>query len=229
LKSKVLEISQKAPAGNGRLAALAVQVRRLHMSSRTNRNSSQAEAVRQALAQDLGEIASGNGRAMARVYAQTSARLYALLVHMLGDTNEAEETLQEVYLAVWRRSESFDPTLASPTTWLITIARNRAIDRIRSTNSRRRVIVETFDTANIPDPNEGGAQQLEQAERSQRLWICLKTLTNHEQRAIRAAFFAGLKYDQLAAREGVPLGTVKSWIRRGLLRLRKCMADEQDE
>ena len=167
---------------------------------------------------------------MARVYAATSAKLNALLRRMLNDPSEAEEALQDVYLAVWRRAAIFDSTRASPITWLVAIARNRAIDRIRANKAGRRGVIEgSFggmeDSHSFPTQMEG----MERLDADRRLELCLDSLDDDTRRAIRTAFFDGLTYGELAAREGVPLGTMKSRIRRGLLSLRKCMADGQDE
>jgi RNA polymerase sigma factor (sigma-70 family) len=198
------------------------------MISSIYRASSDIFDERQALDQDLQALAHGNRDAMARVYAATSARLNALLIRMLRDPVEAEEVLQDVYLSVWRRSSTYDPTRASAITWLVTIARNRAIDRLRSRKALKRALV-TVVAAEIPDATEDAVHGLDETERTQRLIDCLEKLNGNEQRAIRAAFFEDLKYEHLAAREGVPLGTMKSWIRRGLIRLRRCMTVDRDE
>jgi RNA polymerase sigma-70 factor (ECF subfamily) len=130
--------------------------------------------------------------------------------------------LQEVYLAVWRKASVFDETRASPITWLVTIARNRAIDRVRSgTVARLSEPIEMADS--IADPSPLAAESLEATQERKRLQSCLDELEQRQQAAIRAAFMDGLTYDELARRTGVPLGTMKSWIRRGLARLRACL------
>ena len=95
-----------------------------------------------ALVRDLAQVALGDTAAMARVYAATSPKLNALLLRMLRDPSEAEEALQDVYLAVWRRAAVFNSARASPITWLVAIARNRAIDRIRTNKAGRRGAIE---------------------------------------------------------------------------------------
>jgi RNA polymerase sigma-70 factor, ECF subfamily len=176
---------------------------------------------REMLVRDLARVAAGDREALARVWQLTSAKLNALLLHMLRDPVVAEDLLQEVYLTVWRRGAAFDPTRASPITWLVAIARNKAIDRLRA--ERAKGILEPIDASEMPDPGPSVIERLEQADQHTRLFECLGTLDAKHQNAIRTAFFEGLTYEALAAREGVPVGTMKSWIRRGLLRLRACL------
>ena len=179
---------------------------------------------------DLERVALGDTAAMARVYAATSPKLYPLLLRMLMDPAEAEETLQDVYLAVWRRAAVFDAARGSPITWLVAIARNRAIDRIRASKAGRRVAIESgLDSREAFQSFPTQMERIERVDADRRLELCLESLEKHTRDAIRAAFFDGLTYEQLATREGVPLGTMKSRIRRGLLSLRKCMTDGQDE
>jgi RNA polymerase sigma-70 factor (ECF subfamily) len=152
----------------------------------------------------------------------TSAKLFGVCLRILNNRSEAEDVLQDVYVTVWRKAAGFDPGLASPITWLVTIARNRAIDRLRaSTMARRTEPIEAADAVSDPAPSAG--ERLELAQRYQRLAGCLDELEGRQSAAIRAAFLDGTTYEELATRMGVPLGTMKSWIRRGLLKLRACL------
>lgn len=190
----------------------------------------EAEARRIALVRDLDRLARGDTTAMARVYAATSPKLYPLLLRMLSDPAEAEEALQDVYLSVWRRAAVFDPTRASPITWLVAIARNRAIDRIRAGKALRRGVVQAgLDGQELSQTFPTQMEGIERVDEDRRLELCVESLDERTRNAVRAAFFGGLTYEQLAARERVPLGTMKSRIRRGLLSLRKCMTDGKDE
>jgi RNA polymerase sigma-70 factor (ECF subfamily) len=140
----------------------------------------------------------------------------------LKDRGEAEDVLQEVFVTVWRRAASFDPGRASPITWMVAIARNRAIDRLRaSAVSRRMEPIESADA--VSDPAPAAVERVELAQQHQRLSRCLEELEARHASAIRAAFLDGTTYEELAARMSVPLGTMKSWIRRGLLKLRTCL------
>ena len=203
------------------------KVRRPGVSSPDNGGGAEADPGRRALVRDLDLVARGDERAMARVYASTAPQLNALLTHMLRNPAEAEEVLQEVYLAVWRRSASYDASRASPMTWLVAIARNRAIDRMRANEAAHRAL-SSYQLGAIEPPNPALTAR-EEADDTRRLVMCLEALDARAKTAIRAAFFEGLTYHQLASRDGMPLGTMKSLIRRGLIRLRKCMTDESDE
>ena len=159
---------------------------------------------------------------MARVYAMTSAKLNSMLIRLTGDAGVAEELLQEVYLSIWRNAVTFDPSRASPITWLITIARNRAVDYLRAQRTRAATLV-AYAPPDMLDPSSSVIDLHIAAEERSRLLACLAVLEARQQAAIRAAFFEGLTYEMLATRAGVPLGTMKSWIRRGLLRLAACL------
>lgn len=159
--------------------------------------------------------------AFRELYRLTSAKLFGICLRICGTREEAEEVLQEVYATVWRRAGAFEPGRASPITWLSTIARNRAIDRRRA---RGPVAAGGIDeAAALPDPGVGALDALLRDERERALHRCLDALDGKQRNAIRAAFFGGHSYAELADMGGVPAGTVKSWIRRGLKRLRDCL------
>jgi RNA polymerase sigma-70 factor (ECF subfamily) len=177
---------------------------------------------RRQLSEALSGVARGSEPALREVYRRTSAKLFGLCLRILGDRGEAEDALQEVYVSVWRRAGTFDPAKASPVTWLAALARNRAIDRLRSSGRQRPA--EPIDAASdIADAGDDAFAQLEAGEDRRRLMGCVDELEARQSGAIRGAFFGGLSYPELAERESVPLGTMKSWVRRGLLRLRECL------
>jgi RNA polymerase sigma-70 factor (ECF subfamily) len=135
---------------------------------------------------------------------------------------EAQEVLQETYLTVWRKADRFDPAKASPITWLAVLARNSALDRLR----RRSLGLDELEAAaNVPDGDPSAFAVMVAEQDSVRLRHCLDTLDERARAMIRSAFLDGASYPDLAAREGVPLGTMKSWIRRGLQRLRGCLEE----
>jgi RNA polymerase sigma-70 factor (ECF subfamily) len=167
-------------------------------------------------------IADGDRAALQTAYRLTSAKLFGVCLRILHERAEAEDVLQEVYLTVWQKAAGFDPGRASPMTWLITIARNKAIDRLRAGGQARRM--EPIDAAaKIVDAAPLADDALAQGEANARLKACLGGLAANEQNALRGAFFDGNTYEELAARMDVPLGTMKSWIRRALLKLKTCL------
>jgi RNA polymerase sigma-70 factor (ECF subfamily) len=181
-----------------------------------------ADATRSQLAAALVRIAGGDRAALRLVYQDTSAKLFGVCLRILKDRSEAEDVLQEVYVTVWRKAAAFDRNRASPITWLAAIARNRAIDRLRASAASRRM--EPIEAAEaVSDPAPAAVERVELAQQHQRLARCLDELEARQAGAIRAAFLDGATYEELAARMSVPLGTMKSWIRRGLLKLRACL------
>jgi RNA polymerase sigma-70 factor (ECF subfamily) len=172
------------------------------------------------LAALLRGVAAGDKTALARLYERSSAKLYGICLRLLGSEAEAEEILQETYLTVWRKAAAFDPSRASAITWLSVLARNKALDRLR----RRRLTSEPIEAAaELADDSPTADRLAEAAEDRVRLASCLGELEERHRILIRAAFVDGATYPELAEREQVPLGTMKSWMRRSLLRLRGCL------
>ena len=157
--------------------------------------------------------------AMRRLYVLTSAKLLSICLRILRDRGEAEEALQDVFLTVWRRPEVFDPMRGGGMAWLITVSRNRAIDRLRS--RRQPASADESAAAGVAEPGLDPAARLLADENARRLDACLERLEPQTAQAIRRAFENGLTYEELAAAAGVPLATMKSRIRRGLLKLRE--------
>jgi RNA polymerase sigma factor (sigma-70 family) len=186
-------------------------------------NRMNADAARSTeLAAALVRVAGGDRAALRLVYQDTSAKLFGVCLRILKDRSEAEDVLQDVYVTVWRKAASFDPARASPITWMVAIARNRSIDRLRSRAAGGRL--EPIEAADVvSDPAPAALERVEMAQQQQRLARCLEELEARHATAIRAAFLDGATYEQLAGRMNVPLGTMKSWIRRALLKLRACL------
>ncbi len=162
-----------------------------------------------------------DGAALKALYSATSPKLLGVCLRILTNREESEDVLQEVYIAVWRRADAFDPARASTLAWLSAIARNRAIDRLRA--RRPRGIETPVEDAGLVDPAPSAETEMERSGEYGRLRDCLDGLKPEQAAAIRTAFLDGVTYETLATRAGVPLGTMKSWVRRGLLRLRECL------
>jgi RNA polymerase sigma factor (sigma-70 family) len=177
---------------------------------------------RQDLADALQRVATGDQVALKIVYQRTSAKLFGICLRILGDASEAEDALQDIYVTVWRRAGAFDPKRGvSPITWLATLARNRAIDRLRASKGHLSRPIEA--AAEAPDAAPLADATLEQAEAYGRIDACMDELEPQAAAYVRAAFFDGHTYMSLAEAAGAPLGTMKSWIRRALARLRSCL------
>ena len=162
--------------------------------------------------------------AFATLYSMTSAKLFGVCLRICNDRGAAEEVLSDVYLTIWRRAGAFEPGRASPISWLATIARNRAIDWRRS--AERRPTTALDHVPDVADDTPSAEDRMVQSEAERTLHLCLDKLDEKQRAAIRAAFFGGLTYAELAERDAVPLGTMKSWVRRGLQRLKDCLRDD---
>ena len=206
-------------AGTPRARVLFRNLRDCGMDDRMDRPVPQLSASDE-LAKLMASIAAGDRAAFRALYERTSAKLYGICLRLLGTEAEAQEVLQDAFVTVWRSAARFDPARASAITWLSVVARNKAIDRLR----QRRPAGEDIDAAaEVPDDSPLATAVIEQEDDARRLAHCLEQLEDRSRAMIRAAFFDGASYPELAEREGVPLGTMKSWIRRGLLRLRGCL------
>ncbi len=180
------------------------------------------EDAREALREAMARLAAGDQSALEEIYRATRVKLFGITLRILGDRKEAEDALQDVYVNLWQRADRYDPTRASPIAWLAAFARNRAIDRLR-TGKVRAGAVPVEEAAPLPDETPLADALLVDAEQTAQIHKCLGALDARTQSHIRAAFFEGKTYAQLAEASGVPLGTMKSWIRRGLQRLRACL------
>ena len=186
-------------------------------------NLSGADSGRASLTGCLQRISRGERTGLEELYRLTSAKLFAVCTRILIDRAEAEDVLQEVFLTIWHKADQFDVARGlSPMTWLISITRNRALDRLRA--KRQRFSFGGIDeAAEIPDLAPLADAALATRQSVESLAACLQTLDSRAQEAIRAAFFGGKTYEMLAKAAEIPLGSMKSLIRRGLMRLKACL------
>ena len=192
-----------------------------------NRGDDGSAQRRQALAAAVEQVAHGDRAALKTVYDMTSAKLLGVILRIVRDRETSEDVLQDVYVKVWRRAGRFDPAVASPVTWLCVIARNAAIDCARRESRGDSVVSRPAEAMEeIEDDAIAADDFLCDMEDHERVRLCIEQLQNEHRRTIRLAFFDGLSHSQLADRIGAPLGTVKSWIRRGLASLKGCLGGE---
>ena len=154
--------------------------------------------------------------AMAELYDRHSRLLFGLILRILKDRVEAEDVLQDVFLSVWRKAETYNATFGLPAAWLVRIARNRAIDRLRANGVRLRAI----DVSYSP-PADSPESQAERGERQRDVARALEALPAEQRALIEDAYFLGLTHSELATRFCLPLGTVKTRVRTGMLALRQ--------
>ena len=181
-----------------------------------------AAATPEDLARLMTRVGGGDRAALRQLYDATSAKLFGVCLRILSDREESEDVLQEVFVTIWRRADRFDASRTSVMTWVSTIARNRSIDRLRARGPMAHA--EPVEQINLPDKAPGAEALLEAAGEDARLHACLSTLDDRTEAVIRTAFFEGVTYEALARRMDTPLGTVKSWVRRGLAKLKGCLA-----
>lgn len=178
------------------------------------------EATREALTSSLAGVAAEDRGAFRTLYRLTSAKLFGICLRICGNRQAAEDVLHDVYMVIWRRAAGFDPGRGHPMAWLGTVARNKAIDWRRAQGGPLPLALEEV---SLVDPAALAEQSLIEAETVRRLHACLDELEERQRTLIRTAFFGGAVYTELAAQTATPLGTVKSLIRRGLMRLRTCL------
>lgn len=175
----------------------------------------------------LRAIAAGDMSAFDEFYASTSARVYGMVLRVLRDPGYTEETVQEVYLQVWRSAASFDPAQGSPISWLLTLAHRRAVDRVRSEQAG--TVREGVYGATTTHPEfDVVAEAVEQRAESQAVVDCLDTLTDTQREAISLAYYGGYTYREVAEKLKAALPTVKSRIRDGLTKLKNCLGVNHD-
>jgi RNA polymerase sigma factor (sigma-70 family) len=167
----------------------------------------------------LRKTAAGDAAAFAALYKHTAAKLFGVSIRIAGRGEIAEDALQECFVTVWRRAAEYDPMRGAAMSWLIAIVRNCTIDRLRRQGTRPEgypAPEEALRRLAAPDRSEQGAEL-------RALRACLDELEESPRRAVLLAYLYGLTREELAVHLAVPVGTVKSWIRRSLDRLRRCL------
>ncbi len=181
-----------------------------------------ADCERSLLTAALQRVAQGDRSAFHEVYQRTCAKLLGICLRISRDREEAEDVLQEVYVTVWQKATQFDPARSSPITWLATMVRNRAIDRLRAGARRSDMSIDAIDEPADEEP--GVLERMLDAEGEHDIATCIEELPKGDAVLVRTAFFEQITYAELAERAGIPLGTVKSRIRRALIKIRACLS-----
>jgi RNA polymerase sigma-70 factor, ECF subfamily len=169
----------------------------------------------------LSQIARNDEQAMAELYDRTRHIVYGLVLRMLRERTAAEDTTQEIYMLIWRKAEMFDPARGSAMGWIVTLSRNRALDKMRSSKAilGQENSSERLDAFHSPDPDPEQTSAV--SERAQLVHRSLALLPPDQRRVLEMAFFDGLSQSEIASRTALPLGTVKTRIRIGMRRLRE--------
>ena len=169
----------------------------------------------------LQACAGGDRAALQSLYAATAPHLFGLALSILRSRELAEDIVQECFILAWRHAHTFDPGRGSAMAWLARIVRNQCFDLMRRRG--REAPLDDALMQNWEDPAPGPADLTALSRDARRLWGCLNELDQGPRKSMILAYYEGLTFAEVAGRLGAPLGTVKSWIRRGLIQLRDCM------
>ena len=170
----------------------------------------------------LAKVARKDRAAFAAVYQASSAKLYGVILRILKRRDIADEVLQEVYVKIWERAADFDPKMASPITWMATIARNRALDEVR--RKKPDSIEDHPGILDVASQEELAIDGILRGEDGKRLYDCLSRLEPDRAQMIVLAYCEGLSREDLGARYSQPVNTIKTWLRRSLQQLRTCLS-----
>ncbi|OWQ90536.1 RNA polymerase sigma-e factor sigma-24 [Roseateles aquatilis] len=186
----------------------------------------------------MGRVALADREAFDQLYRATSATLFGVVLRINRDRSQAEEVLQEVFIAVWRQAASFDAHQGQPLTWLTSLARHRAIDSLRRLATQPSTISsfghldedggpnadgEDDLLVHMPSLTPGPLDLLDDASRAHSLQLCMASLSGEQRSSLALTYYQGLSHAEVADHMSQPLGTVKSWVRRGLQSLRSCL------
>lgn len=169
-------------------------------------------------------VGRGDGKALGELYDATSPILYGLLLRMLHRPDWAQEALQDCYIRVWQRAETYSPDKGDPIAWLIGNARYRALDLLRAARERgERTEWDEQVMQELPDLSPGPEDLAVESEGLRRLARCLRGLSEVQRKSVLLAYYEGYSHPELSQAMHAPLGTVKAWLRRGLAKLRECL------
>ena len=188
-----------------------------------DQSQDQSQGQRQDPGDLLHRCAQGDKVAFRELYARCAPQLFAVLMRILGRADLAEDALHDVFIRIWENAATYRPQKGQPMTWMMSIARYRALDLLRGARSQRLVADGDDQLAGIETQDIGPQEAAEQSADGRALRACLERLTDGQQKSIRLAYLSGYTHEQIAATLPAPLGTVKSWVRRGLQSLKVCL------
>ncbi|WP_320201368.1 sigma-70 family RNA polymerase sigma factor [Agrobacterium sp. rho-13.3] len=168
----------------------------------------------------IGRVALSDRKAFVSLYKQTSPKLFSICLRILKDRTDADEALQEVYVKIWQRARLFSAMAGTPESWLATVARNQSIDMIRM---RKPIASELDDVPDLADGSPDPEQATLNRDMGRSIDLCLAELEDSRADAVRHAYLDGMSYQELAERYAVPLNTMRTWLRRSLIKLKECM------
>lgn len=171
------------------------------------------------LSAELAAIAKGDEAALRRVWDRAAPTLLGLCLRLMRRRHAAEDVLQESFVRIWRKAHHYDPTLGEPLAWMAAVTRRVALDHLR--RQRGRSETELDERALAPSASDDPLTGLDLAATD--VARCLERLPSMQRRAILLAYYQGMTHSELASALGAPLGTVKSWVRRGLVDLKECL------
>ncbi len=174
------------------------------------------------LSQLLKAVANGDRIAFEKVYRLASPHLFAVALRTLGNRAWAEDILHDCFITIWNNAATFNSALSSPLTWMTHIVRNRCIDGLRSGYIRQVTLDEPISDETVKSPLSS-QDEISDAGQAQRLQQCLKNLSSEQRQSISLAYYQGMSHSDIANWFQQPVGSVKSWIRRGLEHLRECV------
>lgn len=173
----------------------------------------------------IARVAMGDRAAFRALYERTSAKLFGICLRVLDDRAMAEEALQDVFCKIWARAGQYRVNGFSPMTWLITLARNAAVDRRRKRDAQERRKAAPIEAADLlADPSPGPAQQMQARSEAGLLHGCIAELPPERAEMVRRAYLEGASYAELSDATGVKLNTVRTWLRRSLMQLKECLS-----
>lgn len=185
----------------------------------------------------IGVAAQGNHAAFAQLYERTHTHLFGVAVRILGNGQSAEDVLQEAYVSIWKSAGGYRSEVGGqsiqPMTWLIAIVRNKALDALRLRTRRKESelsedddLAQDGEAASLAGASPSAMQLLEQATQALHIGACMNALEGSHRQSLALAYYQGLSHTEVAAQMGAPLGSVKAWIRRGLEKLKTCLASQ---